>query len=879
MVGAMGMQDVYKPFARSGRAVSVKPHRSAPTTGLRSATPSREGLLFPCFARLPESFNFTLHTYINRADKKMTISYNWLCDYLPVKPTPQELSTILTRIGLEVESLEQFEAVKGSFAGLVIGEVLTAEKHPNADKLRLTTVNIGTAEPLHIVCGAPNVAVGQKVVVAPVGTTIYPVGGEPLTMKKAKIRGEESQGMICAEDEIGLGTSHDGIMVLDPSLVPGTPASEVFKPAQDWIYEIGLTPNRMDAMSHIGVAKDVCAFLNNLEHTHKYQVQLPAFNGLVPATPELPVSITIENTDGCPRYAGVTISGVKVGPSPEWLKTKLETIGVRSINNIVDITNFVLHETGQPLHAFDYAALKGNAVVVKTLPQDTVFVTLDEKERKLDATDLMICNGAGEGMCIAGVFGGAHSGVTDATQNIFLESAFFNPGMIRTTSFRHGLRTDAATRFEKGVDISNVVFALERAANLICELAGGQIASTVTDIYPSVKKKTEVETTFAYVRKLSGSNYSNDKIKNILVSLGFQILHETEAGIRVSVPFSKPDISLPADLVEEVMRIDGLDNIEIPSKVTISPALSAQPDPEKVKEKIADYLAGNGYNEIFTNSITNSKYYTEEVLETAVKMMNSLTVELDIMRPSMLESGLECIGYNLNRKNENLLFFEFGKTYLASNGKYFENNHLCLYITGQKTAETWMHKGSAVDFYFLKGYVVNILAQLGYRNLQWVESEGTGLTPSWEIKVKNQVVVTLGGVSSQKLKQFDIKQPVWFADFNWDKMLGLLQKSDNFYKEIPRFPAVRRDLALVLDKQVKFAAVEAAAKAVKSALLQEINLFDVFESEKLGANKKSYAVSFTFLDPQKTLTDKEIDSVMDKLVKNFQTQLQADIRK
>ncbi|NIG53045.1 phenylalanine--tRNA ligase subunit beta [Chitinophaga sp. Cy-1792] len=809
----------------------------------------------------------------------MTISYNWLCDYLPVKPTPEELSTILTRIGLEVESLERFEAVKGSLAGLVIGEVLTAEQHPNADKLRLTTVNTGGETPLHIVCGAPNVAVGQKVVVATIGTTIYPVGGEPLTMKKAKIRGEESEGMICAEDEIGLGKSHAGIMVLDPSLVPGTPASEIFKPQQDWIYEIGLTPNRMDAMSHIGVAKDVCAFLNNLEHTHKYKVQLPAFTLPAASGEPLPISVTIENTDGCPRYSGISITNVKVGPSPEWLKNHLEAIGVRSINNIVDITNFVLHETGQPLHAFDADAVKGQAVVVKTLPQDTPFVTLDGKERKLDATDLMICNGAGEGMCIAGVFGGEHSGVTDNTTRIFLESAFFNAGMIRTTSFRHGLRTDAATRFEKGVDISNTIFALERAAALICELGGGQIASPVTDVYPSVKRKTEVETTYAYVRKLSGSNYGADKIKTILVSLGFDIIAETSESLRVAVPFSKPDISLPADLVEEVMRIDGLDNIEIPSRVTISPALSAQPDAEKVKEKIADYLAGNGFNEIFTNSITNSKYYTPEVLETAVKMMNSLTVELDIMRPSMLESGLEAIGYNLNRKNENLLFFEFGKTYFAKEvGKYLENNHLCMYLTGAQTTETWMHKSRPVDFYFLKGYVINILNQLGYKNLVWQESESS-LNPSWEIKVKNQVVVTLGGVPAAKLKQFDIRQAVWFADFNWDKMLGLLQKSDNFYKEIPRFPAVRRDLALVLDRQVKFAAVESAAKAVKSPLLQEINLFDVFESEKLGANKKSYAVSFTFLDAQKTLTDKEIDSVMDKLVKNFQTQLQAEIRK
>ena len=809
----------------------------------------------------------------------MTISYNWLCDYLPVKPTPEELSTILTRIGLEVENLEKFEAVKGSLAGLVIGEVLTAEKHPNADKLRLTTVNTGNGEPLHIVCGAPNVAVGQKVVVAPIGTTIYPQGGEPLTMKKAKIRGEESQGMICAEDEIGLGNSHDGIMVLDASLQPGTPASEVFKPAKDYIFEIGLTPNRMDAMSHIGVAKDVCAFLNNIEHTHKYQVRLPEIQALPKANAPLSVTVTIENTDACPRYAGVTITGVQVAPSPEWLKTRLTAIGIRPINNIVDITNFILHETGQPLHAFDAAAIKGNAVVVKNLPQGTPFVTLDEKERKLDATDLMICNGAGEGMCIAGVFGGLHSGVNNSTQNIFLESAFFSAGGIRTTSFRHGLRTDAASRFEKGVDISNVVIPLQRAAALICELSGGKVASDIIDVYPSVKLKTQIETTYSYIRKLSGSNYPADKIKNILRSLGFDLLTESEEGIRVAVPFSKPDISLPADLVEEVMRIDGLDNIDIPSKITISPALSAQPDAESVKEKVAGYLAANGFNEIFTNSITNSKYYPPEVLEHTVKMMNSLTVELDIMRPSMLETGLESIAHNLNRKNEDLLFFEFGKTYRVLDKGYGENNHLVLYLTGKQTAETWTHASAPVDFYFLKGFVVNILKQLGYKQLTWAESAEPGLQPSWEIKVKNQVVVSLGGVPGTKLKQFDIRQAVWFASFNWDKILALLQKSDNFYKEIPRFPAVRRDLALVLDKQVKFAAVEAAARSIKSGLLQQVNLFDVFESEKLGANRKSYAVSFTFLDPRKTLTDKEIDNVMDKLVKTFETQLQAEIRR
>jgi phenylalanyl-tRNA synthetase beta chain len=810
----------------------------------------------------------------------MTISYNWLCDYLPVKPTPEELSVILTRIGLEVESLEKFESVKGSLDGLIIGEVLTAVPHPNADKLKLTTVNTGAAEPLNIVCGAPNVAAGQKVVVAPIGATIYPSSGEPLTMKKAKIRGEESHGMICAEDEIGLGSSHAGILVLDPSLTPGTPAKEIFKPFEDFIYEIGLTPNRMDAMSHLGVAKDVCAYLNNAGNTLDNKAKVPALSELPQATTRYDIGVTIENTTACPRYAGITITGVKIGPSPDWLTHRLQAIGIRSINNVVDITNFILHETGQPLHAFDADTIKGRQIIVKNLPQNTLFVTLDEKERKLDAADLVICNANSEPMALAGVFGGAHTGVTDNTTNIFLESACFAPASIRPTSFRHGLRTDAAARFEKGVDISGTVYVLQRAAALICELAGGQAASHVVDIYPAPKPAVEVASTFRYIQKLSGKAYPADKVKNILFSLGFTILSADEENFRVAVPFSKPDISIPADLVEEVMRIDGLDNIEIPTQVMITPAPSSRPDKEKVREKIANYLAANGFNEIFTNSITNSRFFSPEVLATTVKMINSLTEELDIMRPSMLETGLVSIAHNLNRRNENLLFFEYGNTYtVAGEHKYDQTAHLSLYLTGQKVTESWLHKAQPVDFYFLKGYVQNILAQLGIKGLQWSEPTVEGIDNAWLISVKNKPVVTLGAVSNQKLKQFDIKQPVWFADFNWDNVLSLLQKTETFYKEISKFQAVRRDLALILDKQVRFAAVEAAAKTVKSPLLQDLNLFDVFESEKLGHNKKSYAVAFTFQDAQKTLTDKEIDAVMEKLIKTFQTQLQAEIRK
>ncbi|MBP1651678.1 MAG: phenylalanyl-tRNA synthetase, beta subunit [Bacteroidetes bacterium] len=806
----------------------------------------------------------------------MTISYNWLCDYLPVKPTPEELSVILTRIGLEVESLEEFESVKGSLEGLVIGEVLTAVPHPNADKLRLTTVNIGAAEPLNIVCGAPNVAVGQKVVVAPIGVTIYPASGEPLTMKKAKIRGEESHGMICAEDEIGLGNSHAGILVLDPSLTPGTPAREIFKPFEDWVYEIGLTPNRMDAMSHLGVAKDVCAYLNNTGNTLDNKAKIPALAPLPEAKDRYDITVSIENTTACPRYAGITLTGVKVGPSPEWLAHRLQAIGIRSINNVVDITNFILHETGQPLHAFDADTIKGRQIRVKNLPQNTPFVTLDEKERKLDAADLVICNADSEPMALAGVFGGLHTGVSDTTTNIFLESACFAAASIRPTSFRHGLRTDAAARFEKGVDISGTVYVLQRAAALICELAGGQAASGIIDVYPAPKPAVEVETSWKYIQKLSGKAYPADKIERILVSLGFTFLSKTDEHFRVAVPYSKPDISIPADIVEEVMRIDGLDNIDIPTQVLITPSPASRPDKEKIREKVANYLASNGFNEIFTNSITNSKYYSPEILATTVRMINSLTEDLDIMRPSMLETGLESVSHNLNRRNDNLLFFEFGNTYATSGEhKYEETAHLSLYLTGQKVAESWLHKAAPVDFYFLKGYVQNVLQLLGIKGLQWKEGE----QHTWEIVVKNKSVVTLGAVDNAKLKQFDIKQPVWFADFNWLNLLSLLQKTESFYKEIPKFPSVRRDLALILDKQVKYAAVEAAVKTVKSPLLQNVNLFDVFESEKLGNNKKSYAVSFTFQDAQKTLTDKEIDAVMEKLIKTFQTQLQAEIRK
>ena len=621
----------------------------------------------------------------------MTISYNWLHSYLPETIEPERLSKILTSIGLEVESLEKYESIKGGLQSLIIGEVIECNQHPNADKLKLTKVNIGTTEPLQIVCGAPNVAMGQKVIVATVGTTIYPVSGEPLTMKVAKIRGVESYGMICAEDEIGLSSNHAGIIILPNDVVVGTNANDYFKPYSDFIYEIGLTPNRMDAMSHLGVAKDVCAYLSH--HNKKEEkTKLPFDNSFKVDEQTLNINVTVEAADACPRFSGLTISNITIAESPQWLKNKLTAIGVRSINNVVDITNFILHETGQPLHAYNAEAVIGNHIIVKKLPEGTTFTTLDDKERRLNAFDLMICNGNEEPMCIGGVFGGLKSGVSNNTKNIFLESACFNATNIRKTSVAHGLRTDAATRFEKGVDIANCVNVLKRAALLIKEIAGGTISSDVVDVYPSPKEKTQVALKYHYLKKLSGKNYHPDTVKRILLALGFEVVKESIDELTIAVPYSKPDISLPADIVEEIIRIDGLDNIDIPTSITISPSVETLNAKETLREKIANYLTGLGFNEIFTNSITNSKYYTDEVLNTTVKMINNLSEELNVMRPSILETGLETIAYNINRKNSNLKFFEFGKTYSTTiTGKYAEKEHLALYLTGNNHEDEWWY--------------------------------------------------------------------------------------------------------------------------------------------------------------------------------------------
>ncbi len=809
----------------------------------------------------------------------MTISYKWLLEYLPVELEPEKISSILNAIGLEVESLEEYEEVKGGLKGLIIGEVLEVQKHPNADKLSLTKVNMGNGTPLSIVCGAPNVAAGQKVVVAPVGTTIYPNSGDPMTMKLVKIRGEESQGMICAEDEIGMGTSHQGIMVLNPAAIIGIPAAEYFKPYDDYIFDIGLTPNRSDAMSHLGVARDICAYLSHHEKKH-YAVKTPYSNTFKIEENTVPVTVSIENPKDCPRYAGVGISGIKIGPSPAWMAKRLKAIGVRPINNVVDVTNYILHETGQPLHAFDADRISGNRIIVKNLPAGTSFISLDEKERKLSDEDLMICNGKGEPMCIGGVFGGLHSGVSESTTKVFLESAWFNPGSIRKSSFRHNLRTDAATHFEKGVDIGNTVNVLKRAALMIASVSGGKIASEIKDVYPEPITQKQVSIKYHYLKKLSGKNYHPDTVRKILEGLGFGVDRETIDELTLTVPLHKTDISLPADLVEEVMRIDGFDNIAIPSAITISPAVDTAGREPVFREKIAGVLTGLGFNEIMNNSITNSAFLDEEETGVAVKMMNNLSAELDVLRTSMLETGLLTIVHNLNRKNNGLKLFEFGKTYTTTGiGKYQETEHLALFVSGNSREQDWRHKKEDADLYMLKGMVQSLLIQLGIKDVEYTAVHHHKFQEHLMLKKDDTIIATIGTVSKSMLNRFDVKQDVYYADILWASCITIAQRISLSYREIPRFPAVQRDLAFVVDRSLVYGKVESATMLAGVKKLKNIRLFDVFQSEKLGVGKKSMAVNFTFQDEEKTMTDKEVDEMMQKIIVTFEKELQAEIRK
>jgi phenylalanyl-tRNA synthetase beta chain len=807
----------------------------------------------------------------------MKISYNWLNEYLPEKIEPQKLSEILTSIGLEVEALEFYENIKGSLQGLIVGEIITSEAHPNADKLKLTKVDITAGNLLQIVCGAPNVKAGQKVIVAPTGSVIYPVNGEPVTMKVTKIRGIESFGMICAEDEIGLGSDHSGILILPENAKTGNAAADYFNVYTDWIFEIGLTPNRMDAMSHIGVAKDVCAWLSY--HTNKTALpKLPYKNELTPGPAKNAYEVIIENKGDCKRYSALNISDISVQQSPQWMQNFLKAVGQRPINNIVDITNFVLQETGQPLHAFDADGITSHKVVVKNLPEGTTFITLDEVERKLSRLDLMICDDE-KPVCIAGVFGGRNSGVTEHTKNIFLESAWFSPSTVRETSFRHGLRTEAALRFEKGVDISGTVQALKRAAVLMEEIAGGKISGDVIDVYPSPIEKKHVVLKYDYLRKLSGKQYSPTAVKKILASLEFDLIKENENELGVAVPLSKPDISLPADIVEEVVRIDGLDNIKISSSVTISPSREDNVLQEQLKEKLSQLLAGLGFNEIITNSISNSKNYPEKTLATAVRLLNNLSAELDILRPAMLEAGLEILAYNINRKNSSLRFFEFGKTYRRKDATYLEEENIGFWITGKPANDSWRQKNNPSDFFTLKGIITSLLSNINIHSFEFAQP-ATFEKGTYQAVLKNNLELgRILQVHNTYLQRFDIRQPVVFAELNYPALLNTAKQNEIVFKEIPQFPVVVRDLAMVIDKQINYSTIEKLLDQLKIPFLLQFHLFDIFESDKIGTDKKSLAINFSFLNPEKTLTDNEIENTMQKIIKKLEADLHIEIRK
>ncbi|MCB2219597.1 MAG: phenylalanine--tRNA ligase subunit beta [Bacteroidetes bacterium] len=824
----------------------------------------------------------------------MTISYNWLKDYLEINLDPEALSKLLTDCGLEVEGLQHWQSVKGGMEGIVIGEVKTCEKHPDADRLSVTTVDVGTGDLLPIVCGAPNVAVGQKVVVATVGTTLYS-GDESFVIKKAKLRGQPSEGMICAEDEIGLGTSHEGIMVLDPNAKVGTPAAEYFEITEDYIFEIGLTPNRTDAMSHIGVARDIKAVLENIDfqsgNKQNRELHLPEVDDFKPDNTNLDIPVVIENPEACPRYLGVTLSGLEVKESPDWLKNRLNAIGLRPINNIVDITNYVLHETGQPLHAFDADEITGNKVVVKKMAEGTTFTTLDEIERKLTANDLMICN-TEEGMCIGGVFGGIKSGVTEKTKNIFLESAYFDPVHVRKTSKHHDLQTDASFRFERGVDPEMTMYALKRAAMMMKEIAGGTISSEIKDEGKKPFEKVRLDLTWKNISRLIGKELGKETIENILKSLEFEIHDVNENGLTVSVPLYRVDVTREADVIEEILRVYGYNNIEIPSHQNSSVAPITKPEPEKIRRITFDFLSNNGFNEIMNNSLTKGIYYENSDdfdTEASVQILNPLSRDLNVMRQSLLFGGLESIIYNQNRKNADLKFFEFGTVYLKNKGvskeqsvtkKYTEVYRLALFSTGRNLKESWNTEDKSTDFFDLKAILTNLLKKLGLSISAFDLKPTTKkyFTQGLEAAFKGKSIFEIGQVADQVLEQFEIKLDVYYADVNWDEFFKLLDPEKTGFSELPKFPEVRRDLALLIDQSVNFSTIEKLAFDTEQRILKNVNLFDVYEGKNIEPGKKSYAVSFILQDKEKTLTDKVIDKVMNRIMKVFQEELKATIR-
>jgi phenylalanyl-tRNA synthetase beta chain len=815
----------------------------------------------------------------------MKISFNWLRDYIKTNIESEKVAEILTNIGLEVEGIETYEEVKGGLRGLVVGEVLTCFKHPNTDKYSLTTVNIGSGVPLNIVCGAPNVAVGQKVIVATVGTEMQ-IGDKSFTISNTKIRGEKSEGMICAEDEIGLGTSHDGIIEIDPSAVPGTSAAKYFNIVSDTIFEIGLTPNRIDAASHYGAARDLAAYLSQQS---SIELRKPDISDFRSDDDSLKVNISIEDTVGCPRFTGVTISDVVIAPSPRWLQNRLRAIGLSPINNVVDVTNYVLHELGQPLHAYDADKLHGKKIIVKRLTEGTQFQTLDAIYRKLSNQDVMVCDII-EPLCIAGVLGGLKSGVTNSTKNIFLESAYFDPKAVRRTARRHGLNTDSSFRFERGVDPQNTIFALKRAAVLIKEVAGGRISSEVVDVHPKPVNPLKVDILYSHVDRLIGKKLDRGVIRKILHSLDFRVLFENTENLKIEIPPYRVDVISEADVIEEILRIYGYNNIEFAEKLNASISYVQRPDNEHLVNTISNYLADNGFNEIMSNSLTKEEYYTKLnsfPVAKLVNIINPLSTDVNVMRQTLLYGGLEAISRNVSHKNFDLRLFEYGRVYslIGKDKSKFESYKevpvFGLFITGKKEDQSWAVMESPSSFFQIKAYYINMLKKVGIDisilTVRPLESYNDVFAGGLEYFLDNESVIRAGIVNSKHTEIFDIENEVYFAEIYWDLLLTLAGSKEAFV-ELPKYPLVRRDLALLLEDSIEFSQIEKLAFESERKLLKNIKLFDYYKGKNIPIGKKSYAVSFFIQDLNKTLTDKKIDRIMTKITDNLIKNLRAELR-
>ncbi len=806
----------------------------------------------------------------------MRISYNWLKQFIKIDLKSEETSAILTDLGLEVEAVEKYQSVPGGLEGVVVGHVLSSEKHPDADRLKVTQVDLGSGTPVQIVCGAANVAAGQKVPVATIGTKLFDKEGVEFEIKKGKIRGQESHGMICAEDELGLGTSHEGIMILDEKLKPGTPCATVFHIENDEIFEIGLTPNRADAMSHMGVARDLRASL--LQKNSNIELITPSVSTFRIDKRTLKIDVDVKDSKLAPRYCGVTLSGITVKPSPEWLQNRLKAIGLTPKNNIVDVTNYILHDLGQPLHAFDASKINGK-IIVKTVASGTKFTTLDDVERTLHEEDLMICDEKGP-LCLAGVFGGKNSGVTDTTNTIFLESAYFNPVSIRKSAKRHGLNTDASFRFERGIDPNITEFALKRAALLIKEVAGGEITSDIIDIYPKAIEDFRVFLNFDKTTKLIGQELSKETIKKILASLDIKVTTVSDAGLGLIIPSYRVDVQREVDVIEEILRVYGYNNINFTKKLNATVSNSARTEDYKIQNIVASQLNANGFHEMMANSLTTPDYVALSGMlkeEYNVMMLNPLSNDLSAMRQSLLFSGLEAVSYNINRRNGDLKLFEFGKSYHKLPSGYDEPKHLTLFMSGNRSEESWTNAQKPSDFFLFKGHINSVLERLGICKIQHKPLASDVFAEGMAIACGQDTLVEFGTVKKSILKHFDIKQEVFYADFNWNLILKLIGTKIKF-TDIPKYPEVRRDLALLVDESVAFESIYAIARQSEKSLLKDINLFDVYAGKNLPEGKKSYAVSFTLLDSSKTLTEEQIDKIMSKLQKNLETELGASLR-